>query len=144
VAQRVHPRGDLTGAYDLNLVGADQARVNAVSSSPAQGPGKTMLLQEHRYRPSLPHHPEVILIVWLIDERPGNPTEMRATVKGRRWGLGTFRNRAAARHVQVAKMVIEKGETVSEHKKGRRHSARLPSLVSPALQTTVCLIGQKC
>jgi transcription termination factor Rho len=61
------------------------------------------------------NHPEAVLIVLLIDERPEEVTEMQRTVKGE-VVASTF-DEPAARHVQVAEMVIEKAKRLVEHKK---------------------------
>jgi transcription termination factor Rho len=76
--------------------------------------GKTMLLQNIATAITA-NHPEVYLIVLLIDERPEEVTEMQRTVKGEVVSL-TF-DEPAARHVQVAEMVIEKAKRLVEHKK---------------------------
>jgi transcription termination factor Rho len=61
------------------------------------------------------NHPEVVLIVLLIDERPEEVTEMTRTVKGE-VVASTF-DEPATRHVAVAEMVIEKAKRLVEHKK---------------------------
>ncbi len=76
--------------------------------------GKTMLLQN--IATAITHnHPEVYLIVLLIDERPEEVTEMQRTVKGE--VVSSTFDEPAARHVQVAEMVIEKAKRLVEHKK---------------------------
>ena len=60
------------------------------------------------------NHPDVHLIVLLIDERPEEVTEMQRTVRGE--VISTF-DEPAARHVQVAEMVIERAKRLVEHKK---------------------------
>ena len=76
--------------------------------------GKTMLLQNIAQSVSV-NHPEVYLIVLLIDERPEEVTEMQRTVKGE--VVSSTFDEPAARHVQVAEMVIEKAKRLVEHKK---------------------------
>ena len=76
--------------------------------------GKTMLLQNIATSISF-NHPEVYLIVLLIDERPEEVTEMSRTVKGE-VVASTF-DEPASRHVQVAEMVIEKAKRLVEHKR---------------------------
>ena len=76
--------------------------------------GKTMLLQNIATAITA-NHPEVILIVLLIDERPEEVTEMQRTVKGE--VVSSTFDEPAARHVQVAEMVIEKAKRLVEHKK---------------------------
>jgi transcription termination factor Rho len=76
--------------------------------------GKTMLLQNIATSITF-NHPEVYLIVLLIDERPEEVTEMSRTVKGE-VVASTF-DEPASRHVQVAEMVIEKAKRLVEHKR---------------------------
>ncbi len=76
--------------------------------------GKTMLLQNIATAITN-NHPEVYLIVLLIDERPEEVTEMQRTVKGE--VVSSTFDEPAARHVQVAEMVIEKAKRLVEHKK---------------------------
>ena len=61
------------------------------------------------------NHPEVYLIVLLIDERPEEVTDMQRTVKGE--VISSTFDEPAARHVQVAEMVIEKAKRLVEHKR---------------------------
>ncbi|MFI3245658.1 MAG: transcription termination factor Rho [Ferrimonas sp.] len=76
--------------------------------------GKTLLLQN--IAQSIAHnHPECVLMVLLIDERPEEVTEMQRLVKGE-VVASTF-DEPATRHVQVAEMVIEKAKRLVEHKK---------------------------
>ena len=76
--------------------------------------GKTVMLQ-HIAHAITSNHPDVILIVLLIDERPEEVTEMTRTVKGE-VVASTF-DEPASRHVAVAEMVIEKAKRLVEHKK---------------------------
>jgi transcription termination factor Rho len=76
--------------------------------------GKTVMLT-HIAHAITANHPEVILIVLLIDERPEEVTEMMRTVRGE-VVASTF-DEPATRHVQVAEMVIEKAKRLVEHKK---------------------------
>src|SRR3977135_2221948 len=76
--------------------------------------GKTVLMQQLAHAITS-NHPDVVLIVLLIDERPEEVTEMTRTVKGE-VVASTF-DEAASRHVQVAEMVIEKAKRLVEHKK---------------------------
>ncbi|MEC5388339.1 transcription termination factor Rho [Uliginosibacterium sp. H3] len=76
--------------------------------------GKTIMLQ-HIAHAITANHPEVVLIVMLIDERPEEVTEMQRSVKGE-VVASTF-DEPATRHVQVAEMVIEKAKRLVEHKK---------------------------
>jgi transcription termination factor Rho len=76
--------------------------------------GKTMMLQNIAH--SITHnHPDCILIVLLIDERPEEVTEMERSVKGE--VIASTFDEPATRHVQVAEMVIEKAKRLVEHKK---------------------------
>jgi transcription termination factor Rho len=76
--------------------------------------GKTVLLQNIANSITT-NHPEVFLIVLLIDERPEEVTDMERNVKGE-VVASTF-DEPATRHVQVAEMVIEKAKRLVEHKK---------------------------
>jgi transcription termination factor Rho len=76
--------------------------------------GKTVMLQ-HIAHAITSNHPDVILIVLLIDERPEEVTDMQRTVRGE-VVASTF-DEPAVRHVQVADMVIEKAKRLVEHKK---------------------------
>jgi transcription termination factor Rho len=76
--------------------------------------GKTVMLQ-HIAHALVANHPDVALIVMLIDERPEEVTEMSRSVRGE-VVASTF-DEPAQRHVQVAEMVIEKAKRLVEHKK---------------------------
>src|SRR5207247_5087774 len=76
--------------------------------------GKTMLLQSIAQSVAK-NHPEVYLMVLLIDERPEEVTDMQRSVEGEVFS-STF-DEPAQRHVQVAEMVIEKAKRLVEHKK---------------------------
>ena len=76
--------------------------------------GKTMVLQSIANSIST-NHPEVTLIVLLIDERPEEVTDMQRSVKGE--VISSTFDEPAARHVQVAEMVIEKAKRLVEHKR---------------------------
>jgi transcription termination factor Rho len=76
--------------------------------------GKTVLMQ-HIAHAITANHPEVVLIVLLIDERPEEVTEMQRSVRGE-VVASTF-DEPATRHVTVAEMVIEKAKRLVEHKK---------------------------
>ncbi len=75
--------------------------------------GKTMLLQRIANSIST-NHPDVKLIVLLIDERPEEVTDMKRSVKGE--VISSTFDEPAERHVQVADMVIEKAKRLVEHK----------------------------
>ena len=76
--------------------------------------GKTMLLQNIANSITT-NHPEIYLIVLLIDERPEEVTDMLRSVKGE--VISSTFDEPATRHVQVAEMVIEKAKRLVEHKK---------------------------
>ncbi|MDC7225275.1 MAG: transcription termination factor Rho [Spirochaetales bacterium] len=76
--------------------------------------GKTILLQQIANAITT-NHPEVFLMVLLIDERPEEVTDMRRNVKGE--VIASTFDEQATRHVQVAEMVLEKAKRLVEHKK---------------------------
>jgi len=98
--------------------------------------GKTVILQNIANSITA-NHPEVYLIVLLIDERPEEVTDMQRTVQGE--VVSSTFDEPAQRHVQVAEMVIEKAKRLCEHKKdvvilldsitrlGRAYNAVVPS-----------------
>jgi len=98
--------------------------------------GKTVVLQNIAHSITS-NHPEVYLIVLLIDERPEEVTDMQRSVKGE--VVSSTFDEPAMRHVQVAEMVIEKAKRLAEHKKdvvilldsitrlGRAYNAVVPS-----------------
>lgn len=76
--------------------------------------GKTMILKNIA-QAITENHPEAVLMVLLIDERPEEVTDMSRTVKGE--VISSTFDEPASRHVQVAEMVIEKAKRLVEHKK---------------------------
>ena len=76
--------------------------------------GKTMMLQSIAHAIS-ENHPEVYLIVLLIDERPEEVTDMQRSVRGE--VISSTFDEPASRHVQVTEMVIEKSKRLVEHKR---------------------------
>ncbi|MCH8092552.1 MAG: transcription termination factor Rho [Proteobacteria bacterium] len=76
--------------------------------------GKTMMLQNIAHSITA-NHPEVYLLVLLIDERPEEVTDMARSVKGE--VVSSTFDEPATRHVQVAEMVIEKAKRLVEHKR---------------------------
>ena len=76
--------------------------------------GKTVLLKDIAHSIAA-NHPEVTLMVLLIDERPEEVTDMERTVKGE--VISSTFDEPATRHVQVAEMVIEKAKRLVEHRK---------------------------
>ncbi len=103
---------DLT-ARTIDLVSPIGKGQRGLIVSPPKA-GKTMLLQNIATAITA-NHPEVYLIVLLIDERPEEVTEMQRTVKGE--VVSSTFDEPASRHVQVAEMVIEKAKRLVEHKK---------------------------
>ncbi len=103
---------NLTGrALDL-LAPIGRGQRGLIVSPPKAG--KTMMLQSIANSITT-NHPEVVLMVLLIDERPEEVTDMKRSVKGE-VVYSTF-DEPASRHVQVAKMVIEKAKRLVEYKK---------------------------
>ena len=96
--------------YLIALIGKGQRGL--LVSSPKSG--KTVLMQ-HMAHAIAANHPDIVLIVLLIDERPEEVTEMQRSVKGE-VVASTF-DEPATRHVQVAEMVIEKAKRLAESKK---------------------------
>ncbi len=103
--------------------------------------GKTMLLQNIANSVTT-NHPEVSLIVLLIDERPEEVTDMQRSVRGE--VISSTFDEPATRHVQVAEMVIEKATRLVEHKKdvvilldSITRLARAPTTPSCRLQAKV-------
>ncbi len=76
--------------------------------------GKTIILQNIA-KSITANHPEIVLLVLLIDERPEEVTDMERTVQGE--VVSSTFDEPAQRHVQVAEMVIEKAKRLVEHKK---------------------------
>ena len=103
---------DITGRI-LDLMAPIGKGQRGLIVSPPKA-GKTMLLQNIASAISY-NHPDVHLIVLLIDERPEEVTEMSRTVRGE--VVSSTFDEPAARHVQVAEMVIERAKRLVEHKK---------------------------
>ena len=76
--------------------------------------GKTVLLQ-NMAKAITDNHPEVFLLVLLVDERPEEVTDMQRSVKGE--VISSTFDEPASRHVQVAERVIEKAKRLVEHKR---------------------------
>jgi len=85
----------------------------AIIVSPPRA-GKTVMLQNIAHAIAA-NHPEVYLIVLLIDERPEEVTDMARSVRGE--VVSSTFDEPAQRHVQVAEMVIEKSKRLVEHKR---------------------------
>ncbi len=97
----------------IDLVSPIGKGQRALITSPPKA-GKTVLLQKLA-NAIAENHPEVTLIVLLIDERPEEVTDMQRSVKGE--VVSSTFDEPAERHVQVAEMVIEKAKRLVEHKR---------------------------
>src|SRR5213083_1975873 len=112
-ALRLETTGDnLSGRVMDMLAPIGKGQRGLIVSPPRTG--KTMLLQSIANSITR-NHPEVYLIVLLIDERPEEVTDMQRSVKGE--VISSTFDEPAQRHVQVAEMVIEKAKRLVEHKK---------------------------
>jgi len=131
---KVEKKADVTARL-IDLV----APIGKGQRSPSVAPprtGKTVVLQNIAHSITT-NHPEVYLIVLLIDERPEEVTDMQRSVRGE--VVSSTFDEPAMRHVQVAEMVIEKAKRLAEHKKdvvilldsitrlGRAYNAVVPS-----------------
>jgi transcription termination factor Rho len=103
---------DIAGRI-LDLMAPQGKGQRALIVSPPKA-GKTMMMQQVATAITT-NHPDVHLIVLLIDERPEEVTEMQRTVRGE--VISSTFDEPAARHVQVAEMVIERAKRLVEHKK---------------------------
>jgi transcription termination factor Rho len=104
--------GDITSRV-MDLVSPIGKGQRGLIVSPPKA-GKTIMLQQIAHSISV-NHPDCVLIVLLIDERPEEVTDMMRSVKGE-VVASTF-DEPAARHVQVAEMVMEKAKRLVEHKR---------------------------
>ncbi|WP_313217832.1 transcription termination factor Rho [Stenotrophomonas sp.] len=102
---------DITGRI-MDLMAPQGKGQRALIVSPPKA-GKTMLMQQVATAITT-NHPDVHMIVLLIDERPEEVTEMQRTVRGE--VISSTFDEPAARHVQVAEMVIERAKRLVEHK----------------------------
>src|SRR5690606_25684870 len=75
--------------------------------------GKTVMMQQMAHAITT-NHPEIVLMVMLVDERPEEVTEMQRSVRGE--VISSTFDEPAARHVQVAEMVIERAKRLVELK----------------------------
>ena len=131
---KVEKKPDLTARL-IDLVSPVGKGQRSLIISPPKA-GKTIILQNIAQSIAA-NHPEVYLMVLLIDERPEEVTDMQRTVKGE--VISSTFDEPAQRHVAVAEMVIEKAKRLSEHKKdvvilldsitrlGRAYNAVIPS-----------------
>ncbi len=102
---------DITGRI-IDLIAPIGKGQRGLIVSPPKA-GKTVMLQNIAQAIAA-NHPECYLIVLLIDERPEEVTEMQRTVRGE--VIASTFDEPAARHVQVAEMVIDKAKRLVEHK----------------------------
>jgi transcription termination factor Rho len=106
------PSGGVTTRI-IDLIAPIGKGQRALITSPPKA-GKTMILKDIA-NAIAENHPEVVLIVLLIDERPEEVTDMQRTVKAE--VISSTFDEPATRHVQVADMVIEKARRLVEHKR---------------------------
>jgi len=133
-SNKADKKPDLTARL-IDLVTPIGKGQRALIVSPPRA-GKTVILQNIAHSITA-NHPEIYLIVLLIDERPEEVTDMQRSVKGE--VISSTFDEPAMRHVQVAEMVIEKAKRLAEHKKdvvilldsitrlGRAYNAVVPS-----------------
>jgi len=133
-SNKTDKKSDLTARL-IDLVTPIGKGQRALIVSPPRA-GKTVILQNIAHSITA-NHPEIYLIVLLIDERPEEVTDMQRSVKGE--VVSSTFDEPAMRHVQVAEMVIEKAKRLAEHKKdvvilldsitrlGRAYNAVVPS-----------------
>ena len=131
---KVEKKPDLTARL-IDLISPIGKGQRSLIISPPKA-GKTIILQNIAQSIAA-NHPEVYLMVLLIDERPEEVTDMQRTVKGE--VISSTFDEPASRHVAVAEMVIEKAKRLTEHKKdvvilldsitrlGRAYNAVVPS-----------------
>jgi transcription termination factor Rho len=103
---------DITGRIMDLMAPLGKGQRGLIVSPPKAG--KTMLMQNVA-QAIMHNHPDAHLIVLLIDERPEEVTEMQRTVRGE--VISSTFDEPAARHVQVAEMVIERAKRLVEHKR---------------------------
>lgn len=108
----VPPKGDISMRVMDLFTPVGKGQRGLIVSPPRAG--KTMLLQKIANSITT-NHPEVILLVLLIDERPEEVTDMQRSVKGE--VISSTFDEPAQRHVQVAEMVIEKAKRLVEHQR---------------------------
>jgi len=133
-SNKTEKKPDLTARL-IDLVSPIGKGQRSLIISPPKA-GKTMILQSIANSITA-NHPEVYLMVLLIDERPEEVTDMQRTVKGE--VISSTFDEPAQRHVAVAEMVIEKAKRLTEHNKdvvilldsitrlGRAYNAVVPS-----------------
>ncbi len=107
-----HKKDDLTSRV-IDLIAPIGKGQRALLNAPPRT-GKTIMMQKIANAITA-NHPEVVLLVLLIDERPEEVTDMQRSVKGE--VVSSTFDEPAERHVQVAEMVIEKAKRMVEHGK---------------------------
>ena len=112
IEQKDTKNKDLTGRVIELVSPLGKGQRALITAQPRTG--KTIMLQSIASAIAA-NHPEVYLIVLLIDERPEEVTDMDRTVKGE--VVSSTFDEPASRHVQVAEMVIEKAKRLVEHKR---------------------------
>ena len=113
VLEKCDPEGKDLSARVIDLVSPLGKGQRALIVAPPRT-GKTVLLQNIAHAIT-DAHPEVFLIVLLIDERPEEVTDMQRSVKGE--VVSSTFDEPATRHIQVAEMAMEKAKRLVEHKK---------------------------
>jgi transcription termination factor Rho len=108
----IPPKGDLSMRIMDLFTPLGKGQRGLIVSPPRAG--KTMILQKVANSITT-NHPEVVLLVLLIDERPEEVTDMQRSVKGE--VISSTFDEPAHRHVQVSEMVIEKAKRLVEHQK---------------------------
>jgi len=111
-APTVNGRKDLTARIVDLICPQGKGQRGMIVAPPRTG--KTVMMQNIAHAITA-NHPEVTLIVLLIDERPEEVTDMKRSIKGE--VISSTFDEPASRHVQVAEMVIEKAKRMVEHKK---------------------------
>ncbi|MBI5286171.1 MAG: transcription termination factor Rho [Deltaproteobacteria bacterium] len=106
------PKGDISMRVMDLFTPTGKGQRGLIVSPPRAG--KTMLLQKIANSITT-NHPEIVLLVLLIDERPEEVTDMQRSVKGE--VISSTFDEPAQRHVQVAEMVIEKAKRLVEHQR---------------------------
>ena len=112
-AGRPHSSSDKTGRVIDTVAPQGMGQRAMITAQPRTG--KTSHPPEYLAMATSANHPEIFLIVLLIDERPEEVTDMQRSVKGE--VISSTFDEPATRHVQVAEMVIEKAKRLVEHKR---------------------------
>jgi len=113
IMEKADPTKENTSARVIDLISPQGKGQRTLIVAPPRT-GKTVMLQSIAHSITA-NHPEAILIVLLIDERPEEVTDMARSVKGE--VVSSTFDEPATRHVQLAEMVIEKSKRLVEHKR---------------------------